>query len=99
TRFSRDWSSDVCSSDLNPDLAPTTPEQRTWSMGHIAALWIGMAVCIPTYTLAAGMIEQGMAWWQAMLTVLAGNVVVLVPMILNEIGRASGRARMCRRAQ
>jgi len=67
----------------NPDLAPTTPEQRTWSTWHIAALWIGMAVCIPTYTLAAGMIEQGMVWWQAVLTVLLGNLIVLVPMVLN----------------
>lgn len=67
----------------NPDLAPTRPEQRTWSAWHIAALWIGMAVCIPTYTLAAGMIEQGMAWWQAVLTVMLGNLIVLVPMVLN----------------
>ncbi|MBX7106939.1 MAG: cytosine permease, partial [Gemmataceae bacterium] len=51
----------------NPDLAPTTPAQRTWSTWHIAALWIGMAVCIPTYNLAAGMIGQGMSWWQAVL--------------------------------
>lgn len=70
----------------NPDLAPTTPDQRTWSAGHIAALWIGMAVCIPTYTLAAGMIAQGMAWWQAVLTVMLGNLIVLVPMILNGHG-------------
>ena len=67
----------------NPDLAPTSSAQRTWSTWHIAALWIGMAVCIPTYTLAAGMIEQGMAWWQAVLTVALGNLIVLVPMILN----------------
>ncbi|MCC6428646.1 MAG: NCS1 family nucleobase:cation symporter-1 [Phycisphaerales bacterium] len=67
----------------NADLAPTTPAQRTWSTWHIAALWIGMAVCIPTYTLAAGMIERGMSWWQATLTVLLGNLIVLVPMILN----------------
>ena len=67
----------------NPDLAPTTAAQRTWSTWHIAALWIGMAVCIPTYTLAAGMIDAGMSWWQATLTVLLGNVIVLVPMILN----------------
>ena len=65
------------------DLAPTTPEQRTWSTWHIAALWIGMAVCIPTYTLAGGMIDQGMSWWQAVLTVALGNCIVLVPMILN----------------
>jgi len=67
----------------NPDLAPTTPEQRTWSTWHIAALWIGMAVCITTYTIAAGMIEQGMNWWQATLTVALGNLIVLIPMILN----------------
>ena len=53
----------------NPDLAPTTPAQRTWSTWHIAALWIGMAVCITTYTIAAGMIKQGMSWWQALTTV------------------------------
>ncbi|MFN0011085.1 MAG: NCS1 family nucleobase:cation symporter-1 [Phycisphaerales bacterium] len=67
----------------NPDLAPTRPEQRTWSTWHIAALWIGMAVCIPTYTLASGMILLGMSWWQAVLTVMLGNVIVLVPMVLN----------------
>ena len=67
----------------NPDLAPTSPAQRTWSTWHIAALWIGMAVCIPTYTLASGMIAQGMSWWQAVLTVALGNCIVLIPMILN----------------
>lgn len=67
----------------NPDLRPTTPEQRTWSTWHIAALWIGMAVCITTYTIAAGMIGQGMNWWQATLTVALGNLIVLVLMTLN----------------
>ncbi len=67
----------------NADLAPTTPAQRTWSTWHIAALWIGMAVCIPTYSLAAGMISLGMSWWQGVLTVMLANVIVLVPMILN----------------
>jgi len=67
----------------NADLAPTTAAQRTWSTWHIAALWVGMAVCIPTYSLAAGMISQGMSWWQGVLTVMLANVIVLVPMILN----------------
>ncbi len=67
----------------NPDLAPTTEAQRTWSTWHIAALWIGMAVCIPTYKLAGGMIASGMSWWQATLTVLLGNVIVLIPLVLN----------------
>ncbi len=67
----------------NPDLDPVPSEQRTWSQWNIAALWVGMAVCIPTYMLAASMINAGMRWWQALLTVMLGNLIVLVPMILN----------------
>ena len=75
---------DVSDSPLwNRDLAPTTINQRTWSTYNIAALWIGMSVVITTYTLAGGFIEQGMNWWQAMLTILLGNTIVLIPMILN----------------
>ncbi len=70
----------------NPDLAPVPADKRNWSAWNIAALWIGMAVCIPTYMLAAGMIEKGMAWWQALLTVMLGNLIVLVPMVLNGHG-------------
>ncbi len=67
----------------NPDLAPTHLAQRTWSTYNIAALWIGMSVVITTYTLASGLMAQGMTWWQAMLTILLGNIIVLVPMALN----------------
>ncbi len=75
---------DVSASPLwNADLAPTTIKQRTWSTWNIAALWIGMSVVITTYTLAGGFIEAGMSWWQAMITILLGNTIVLVPMILN----------------
>src|SRR5918993_3718693 len=75
---------DLSNSPLwNPDLAPTTLAQRTWSTYHIAALWIGMSVVITTYTLASGLMHQGMHWWQAMVTILLGNTIVLVPMVLN----------------
>jgi nucleobase:cation symporter-1, NCS1 family len=75
---------DVSHSSLwNRDLAPTTIKERTWSTWNIAALWIGMSVVITTYTLAGGFIEAGMNWWQAMITILLGNTIVLIPMILN----------------
>jgi NCS1 family nucleobase:cation symporter-1 len=67
----------------NEDLAPVPTEKRTWNKWHIAALWVGMAVCIPTYMLASSLISQGMNWWQALITILLGNLIVLVPMILN----------------
>ena len=67
----------------NPDLAPTSPERRTWNVWHIAALWVGMAVCIPTYTLASGLVDKGWSWQAAVGSVALGNLVVLVPMVLN----------------
>ncbi|HZX90645.1 MAG TPA: NCS1 family nucleobase:cation symporter-1 [Rudaea sp.] len=73
----------------NADLAPTTAEQRTWAWYHYAALWVGMVMCIPSYTLAAGLIDQGMSPWQAVSTVLLGNAIVLVPMLL--IGHAGAK--------
>lgn len=74
----------ISSSPLwNKDLAPTTIRERTWSTWNIAALWIGMSVVITTYMLGGSFIAQGMNWWQAMLTILLGNTIVLIPMVLN----------------
>jgi NCS1 family nucleobase:cation symporter-1 len=67
----------------NEDLAPVPTEKRTWNLWHIAALWVGMCVCIPTYKLASDLVKVGMSWWQGVLTVALANVVVCVPMILN----------------
>ena len=70
------------SADLwNEDLAPAKAEDRTWSWQSISGLWVGMVVCVPTYMMAAGLVAEGMSWWQAVLTVLAGNIIVLIPMI------------------
>ena len=68
---------------FNHDLAPTRVKQRTWTTYTFAALWISMAHCIPTYNLAAGLIALGMNWWQALTTILVGNVIVLVPILAN----------------
>jgi len=68
---------------FNADLAPVAVARRTWTTWDYAALWISMAHCIPTYTMAAGLIAAGMAWWQALGTILLGNLIVLVPILLN----------------
>ncbi len=67
----------------NEDLAPTGYEERNWTTYNFAALWIGMAVVITTYTLASALIAAGMIWWQALFTIGLGNLIVLVPMLLN----------------
>jgi NCS1 family nucleobase:cation symporter-1 len=67
----------------NQDLAPVPRERRTWGTYNFASLWIAMSVCIPTYMLASGLIAGGMSWKQAIGTILLGNLIVLIPMILN----------------
>jgi NCS1 family nucleobase:cation symporter-1 len=73
----------VDASLYNPDLAPIPPERRTWGTYNYASLWVAMSVCIPTYMLASGLIAGGMSWIQAVCTILLGNLIVLIPMLLN----------------
>lgn len=65
------------------DLAPVPVARRNWTTYNYAALWISMAHCIPTYMLSSGLISAGMNWWQALITILLGNTIVLVPILLN----------------
>ncbi len=65
------------------DLAPTRLSQRTWTWKDMMGLWVGMAACIPSYMLASGAVQQGMSWWQAVTVVTLGNVIVLLPIVLN----------------
>jgi len=67
----------------NEDLAPTKLSERTWKAYHIAALWIGMSVCIPTYMMASGLMAAGLNWWQALVNIALANLIILIPMQLN----------------
>ena len=67
----------------NDDLAPVPVAKPNWTTYNYAALWISMAHCIPTYMMASGLISAGMNWWQALITILLGNTIVLAPILLN----------------
>jgi NCS1 family nucleobase:cation symporter-1 len=67
----------------NHDLAPVPLARRNWTTYNYAALWVSMAHCIPTYMLASGLMTSGMNWSQALFTILLGNTIVLVPILLN----------------
>ena len=67
----------------NEDLAPVPIARRNWSTYNYAALWISMAHCIPSYLLASSLIASGMNWWEALITILLGNTIVLIPILLN----------------
>ncbi|HWA08972.1 MAG TPA: NCS1 family nucleobase:cation symporter-1 [Opitutaceae bacterium] len=67
----------------NEDLAPVPPSRRKWGVLSFAALWVSMSACIPTYMLASGLIGSGMNWSQAVFTIFLGNIIVVIPMVLN----------------
>ncbi|MEH6536167.1 MAG: NCS1 family nucleobase:cation symporter-1 [Psychroserpens sp.] len=75
---------DVSKSPLySEDLAPVPSSQRTWSKWHLAAIWVGMAVCIPTYLLASYMIKSGLNWYEALIIIGVANLIITIPMVLN----------------
>lgn len=75
---------DVSNSPLySEDLAPVPSSKRTWSKWHLAAIWVGMAVCIPTYLLASYMIKTGLNWYEALIIIGLANLIITIPMVLN----------------
>ncbi len=75
---------DVTNSPLySDDLAPVPPGGRTWNKWHLAAIWVGMAVCIPTYLLASYMIKTGLNWYEALIIIGLANLIITIPMVLN----------------
>ena len=66
----------------NDDLRPCSLAEHSWPGGKFASLWVGMCICLPTYALASGMIALGMNWWESVLTILTGSVVVMGAILL-----------------
>ena len=76
---------DIASSPrYNEDIAPTRADQRTWTKWNVASLWVGMAICVPTYTLGGVLTAYfGLSVSEALWTILIANIVVLIPLTLN----------------
>lgn len=73
----------VGSKYYNKDLEPSSISQRTWTTYNITALWVGMCICIPSLSLASAAIALGLSPWLAVLNVILGNLIILIPMQLN----------------
>ena len=67
----------------NEDLSPTPISARTWSTYHIAMLWVGMSVCIPSFTMASSLVALGLSPWMSVFNVALGNIIILIPIQLN----------------
>lgn len=75
----------------NSDLAPTTVKERTWNAFSICNLWVGMSICVPSLALASSLVALGISPMLAVVNVILGNLIVLVPIQLNsKIGTKYG---------
>ncbi|MDH5366668.1 MAG: cytosine permease [Cyclobacteriaceae bacterium] len=80
----KELTEDISQSSLySEDLAPVPKEKQTWGTLDLAAIWVGMAVCIPTYILASYMIKSGLSWYSALMIIGLANIIITIPMILN----------------
>jgi NCS1 family nucleobase:cation symporter-1 len=74
----------LASPRYNADIAPTKIADRTWNKWNIAALWVGMSICVPTYTLGGVLTAYfGLSVVEALWTVLLANLIILIPLTLN----------------
>lgn len=74
----------IDSSRYNEDIAPTKVKERTWNRWNVASLWVGMAICVPTYTLGGVLTAYfGLSVTEALWTIFIANIVVLIPLTLN----------------
>lgn len=71
------------SSYYNEDLSPTTVAERKWTTYNITMLWVGMSICIPSLSLASGLIGMGVSPWLSVLNVALGNLIILIPIQMN----------------
>ena len=80
-----DVGADIANSPrYNDDIAPTRAAQRTWTRWNVASLWVGMAICVPTYTLGGVLTAYfGLSVSEALWTILTANIIVLIPLTLN----------------
>jgi NCS1 family nucleobase:cation symporter-1 len=72
----------------NPDFHPTPVSKRTWGAGTYFAIWLGMVVIIPTWTLSTVGLALGLSWSTVLLLMFLGNLIVLIPTLIQSHGGA-----------
>ena len=73
----------------NHDLAPTAPEERTWGVFSLFAMWMSDVHSVGGYTFAASLFFLGLTGWQVLISMVAG--ILIVYFLMNLIGRPSLR--------
>jgi NCS1 family nucleobase:cation symporter-1 len=72
----------------NPDIHPVPITARSWGAITYFLIWVSMAFIVPSWTLASIGLQFGLTPLQSILTVFAGNAIVLIPMLIQSHGGA-----------
>ena len=71
----------------NHDLAPVSPEGRTWGVFSIFAMWMSDVHSVGGYTFAASLFFLGLTGWEVLLAMVVG--IIIVNVLMNLIGGPS----------
>jgi len=71
----------------NQDLSPTPPEERTWGVFSLFAMWMSDVHSVGGYTFAASLFFLGLTGWQVLISMLIG--IMIVYFLMNLIDRPS----------
>ncbi len=72
----------------NADVHPIPVKNRNWGSITYFMLWVSMVFIIPSWTLASVGLVFGLNIIQSILMVFLGNLIVLIPMIIQSHGGA-----------
>ena len=72
----------------NEDFHPTPVKLRRWGSWTFFAVWFGMAVEVESWALVSIGYSFGLDWFWSLMAVVIGNLIVLVPMIVQSHGGA-----------
>jgi nucleobase:cation symporter-1, NCS1 family len=72
----------------NEDFHPTPLKLRRWGSWTFFGIWFGMAIEVESWALVSIGYSFGLNWFYSLMAVVVGNLIVLVPMIIQSHGGA-----------
>ncbi|KHO10982.1 chaperonin [Metarhizium robertsii ARSEF 23] len=73
------------SSWMNDDVRPVESERRTWSFRTFHNFWLLINCNLSTFLTGSALIPLGLTWWQAIITIVIGNMLATGALLLSSL--------------
>ncbi|KAL4874958.1 permease for cytosine/purines, uracil, thiamine, allantoin-domain-containing protein [Aspergillus karnatakaensis] len=73
---------------INEDIRPVEAERRTWTFSSFHNFWLLINCTIATYLTGSSLIPLGLTWWQAIISIILGNIIATGALIASSLAGA-----------